>query len=307
MQTRRKRHAVTTRRQKRKVTSTMPKASVATSTGSATQKRKVPLEDISRCSPTVKETSKGCLSPSMYQTIEQKTGKRGADLFTSFGCEDGAEHCLLDQAPLSQEDKTEGRKRLRPKMPKEWEKKPDTWLDNFNIQHVMEQYEKAFPWFEFLGVFPMDFSAPDPYHKDEPNRCLHPELCTLDLRKEYDQGKRGIGMVFNLDPHNKGGSHWMGLYINIKNINEPHISYFDSYGMKTPPLIARFMRSFTLKNKNVQLEYNARRFQYSNTECGMYSLYFIICMIHGISFGDFCKEATKDNTMLELRKILFAR
>lgn len=293
MKTRRKRQAATTRK----------------------QKRKIPLEEIPRCSPTVKRastktskgTSKGCLSPSTYRTIEQKTGKRGADLFTSLGCEDGAEHCLLDHAPLSEEEKAEGRKRLRPKMPKEWEKKPDTWLDNFNIQHVMEQYEKAFPWFEFLGVFPMDFSAPDPYHKDEPNRCLHPELCTLDLQKEYDQGKRGIGMVFNLDPHNKGGSHWMGLYINIQDIGEPHISYFDSYGMKTPPLIARFMRSFTLKNKNVQLEYNARRFQYSNTECGMYSLYFIICMIHGISFKDFCKEATKDKTMLELRKILFAR
>ena len=274
----------------------------------ANSTRKVALKDISVCAPSKRKTSKGrCLSANMYRVIKQKTGKSGKELFTSLGCEDGAEHCLLDHAPLSDAEKQEGRTHLRPKMPKEWEKKPDTWLDNFNIKHVMEQYEVAFPWFEFLGVFPMDFSAPDPYHKDEPNRCLHPELCTLNLQKEYDAGKRGIGMVFNLDPHYKGGSHWVGLYINIQIIGAPQISYFDSYGMKTPPLIARFMRSFTLQNKNVQLNFNARRFQYSNTECGMYSLYFIICMIHGSSFKEFCKEVTKDKTMLELRKILFAR
>ena len=281
-----------------------------------TKRRKVPLKDISPCYPGEKENRpykgtsnriKRCLPNTVYQVIEQKTGKHGNELFTSLGCEDGAEHCLLDHAPLSDEDKKINRIHLRPKMPKEWEEKPDTWLDNFNIKHVMEQYEKAFPWFEFLGVFPMDFSAPDPYHKDEPNRCLHPELCNLKLQKEYDNGKRGIGMVFNLDPHYKGGSHWVGLYINIHNIESPFISYFDSYGMKTPPLISRFMKAFTLQIPGVQLGFNARRFQYSNTECGMYSLYFIICMIHGISFKHFCKEATKDKTMLELRKILFAR
>jgi hypothetical protein len=39
----------------------------------------------------------------------------------------------------------------------------------------------------------------------------------------------------------------------------------------------------------------------------MYSLYFIICMLHGIPFAQFCKDSVPDVFMLELRKVLFAK
>jgi hypothetical protein len=114
-------------------------------------------------------------------------------------------------------------------------------------------------------------------------------------------------MVFNLDPHYKSGSHWVGLYINLKNINEPFVGYFDSYGYKTPELIERLMKSFRLQISTCKLGYNARRFQYGHSECGMFSLYFIICMISGISFQDFCKDSVNDKFMLQLRQILFSK
>jgi hypothetical protein len=118
---------------------------------------------------------------------------------------------------------------------------------------------------------------------------------------------RGIGMVFNLDPHFKGGSHWVALYINLTDIDHPFVGYFDSYGQKVPALIARLMRSFKLQIKTCELGFNARRFQYSGSECGMFSIYFIICMLCGISFKEFCKDAVNDKVMLELRKILFSK
>jgi hypothetical protein len=65
------------------------------------------------------------------------------------------------------------------------------------------------------------------------------------------------------------------------------------------------MKSLKLQAPAIQLGFNARRFQRSSTECGMYSLYFIICMIHGIPFDQFCKDAVPDEFMLELRKVLF--
>lgn len=272
---------------------------------SRTRKRKLALSDFSRCHPKQKGTKK-CLPASTYSEIASNLKTK--DVFHAVGCKSGEDHCLLDKAPLSDDVKKNLRKDyLRPRMPKTWEKDPDMWLDNFNILHVMEQYQEAYPWFTFLGVFPIDFSAPDPYSKTGIKKCLHQEICDLNLIKEYDKGKRGIGMVFNLDPHFKGGSHWVGLYINIQNKNKPFIAYFDSYGYKTPPLIARLMRSFKLQIKNCELGFNARRFQYGNSECGMFSMYFIICMMHGISFRDFCKDAVKDDFMLHLRQILFAK
>ena len=85
------------------------------------------------------------------------------------------------------------------------------------------------------------------------------------------------------------------------------MAYFDSYGYKVPPLIARLMRSFKLQINTCTLGYNARKFQYGDSECGMFSLYFIICMLCGISFKDFCKDSVNDDYMLQLRKILFAK
>jgi len=247
-----------------------------------------------------------CLPDTVYSELSTKL--RTTKVFEAVGCKAGEEHCLLTKAPLREDVKKELRKQyLRPVYPKAWEKDSDMWLDNYNIMHVMQQYAAAYPWFTFLGVFPIDFSAPNPYRHNGVKECLYKETCALDLKKEYAQGKRGIGMVFNLDPHFKGGSHWVGLYINLMDLARPFIGYFDSYGYKTPALIARLMRSFRLQIPTCELGYNARRFQHSNTECGMFSLYYIICMIHGISFREFCKDSVDDAFMLQLRQILFAR
>lgn len=293
------------------------------------KKRKLTLNEIGRCHPSHPLKGKGCLPAKAYSSLSRKMNlgqnpKWGAQvgrktkrtrragnrlsLYHQVGCVEGANHCLLDKSSLPEVEKEELRKRyLRPRKPKEWRKKPNMWLDNFNIQHVMEQYQTAYKWFHFLGVFPIDFSAPDPYRKNGKVQCLNQELCTLNLKEEFERDIRGIGMVFNLDPHDKGGSHWVALWIDIKDFERGKVmaGFFDSYGYKVPDMIARFMRSLQLQVKTCTLGYNARRFQYGHSECGMFSIYFLICMIHGIPFEEFCKDALHDRSMLELRNVLF--
>lgn len=273
------------------------------------KKRKLMLNEITKCNPRtgVKDNNQ-CLPNSFYNKLSKTFKNEGKDeIFDDLGCKKGEEHCLLDKAPISENEKKELRKQyLRPRYPKQWLNDPDMWLDNYNILHVMKQYEEGYPWFKFLGVFPIDFSAPNPY-KTDTMECLYKELCTIDLKKEYNSGTRGIGIIFNLDPHYKGGSHWVGLYINLNNIKKPSCSYFDSYGYKTPQLIARLMRSLRLQIPSIELGFNARRFQFGGSECGMFSMYFIICMINGITFRDFCKDSVNDEFMLNLRQILFSK
>jgi hypothetical protein len=269
------------------------------------------LNDFTRCNPKSTRKSKNkCLPNKIYSEISKSLKIKNDDkkLFHSIGCQPGEEHCLLDKAPINDNLKKELRKQyLRPRRPKNWDSDPDMWLDNYNIIHVMNQYQEAYPWFKFLGVFPIDFSAPDPYNPNSQNKCLYKETCDLNLKNEYNKGIRGIGMIFNLDPHFKGGSHWVGLYINLNNITKPFVGYFDSYGYKVPPLIARLMRSFKLQINTCQLGYNARKFQYGDSECGMFSMYFIICMMCGVPFKNFCKDSVNDDYMLQLRKILFVK
>ena len=272
-------------------------------------RRKLGFNDIGQCHPKQKKKTKKCLPEGIYSELSKKLNVSKKSIFHSVGCNNNEEHCLLDKAPLDENKKKGLRKEyLRPKKPKAWEDDPDMWLDNYNIMHVMKQYEEAFSWFRFLGVFPIDFSAPDPYKKDSTTpECLYKETCNLKLKDEYNKGVRGIGIIFNLDPHYKGGSHWVGLYINLHNIHKPFVGYFDSYGYKVPSLIARLMRSLKLQISTCELGYNARRFQYGNSECGMFSMYFIICMINGISFKEFCKDSVNDPFMLQLRNVLFTK
>lgn len=264
-------------------------------------KRKLMLDEVGYCNPKIGKGTRGkCLPSTVRSKLQSNSNGQ---------CAPQDEHCLINSSSIPDQEKQMYRKEyLRPKYPAEWLKKEDAWLDNFQIAEVMKQYEVAFPWFRFMGALPIDFSAPDPYLPDKTKKqCMHPEICSLDLRQEYAKGVRGIGFIFNLDPHFKGGSHWVGLYININNLDQPVVGYSDSYGFKPPALIARLMKALRLQTPNATLAYNARRFQNSSTECGMYSMYFIICMIAGIPFKQFVKDKVPDRFMLDLRKILFAK
>jgi hypothetical protein len=125
----------------------------------------------------------------------------------------------------------------------------------------------------------------------------------MKLSELRAMGKTKLGFVYNLDPSNKGGSHWIASFTDIPG---HRTYYFDSYGMKPPEQIARFMRSLTLQDPNMRLEFNARRFQYGESECGMYCLYFLIRMLKGDTFKKFCRRAPRDREMMALRKWLFA-
>ena len=216
------------------------------------------------------------------------------------------ERCWVEKAPIDQgKKKYLLRRYFRPELPSEWVKDPDQWLDSNNITDVMKQYEETYPHFKFYGANPIDFSAPDPYNAEAAakKKCLNDEICKLNLRDLQQSGKTHLGFVYNLDPSDKGGSHWIASFTDIP---AKKTYYFDSYGMKPPPQIARFMRSLTLQDPQVKLHYNARRFQYGDTECGVYSLYFLIRMLEGDDFKKFCKRAPKDEDMLALRKWLFS-
>jgi hypothetical protein len=66
------------------------------------------------------------------------------------------------------------------------------------------------------------------------------------------------------------------------------------------------MKWLTTQDPKMKLAYNARRFQYKGSECGMYSMYFIIRMLSGDSFRPFTRKAPRDSVMLELRDCMFS-
>lgn len=212
------------------------------------------------------------------------------------------EYSFVKALPLSDSEKQKLIKEyLRPKMPDSWKSDPDKWLNSNDISYVMEQYEEAYPNFEFMGPHPIDFAAPDPYTKD--GKCLINEMCEIRVTNALSQGTESIGVVYNLDPHFKGGSHWVAVYIDLKNHKT---YYFDSYAIEPPKQIATFMKWLTTQDSAMKLFYNGNRFQKGGSECGMYSMYFILRMLEGDDFQAFSRTKPPDSFMLDLRDWLFS-
>jgi hypothetical protein len=209
------------------------------------------------------------------------------------------EFCVVEKMPgLSKDERANLKGFFRPEMPDAWKKKPTTWLDSFNIEDVMEQYEEAYPTFEFIGPVPIDFDAPDGAF----GRCIVDELCKMNLADMRAAKTHQIGIIFNLDKHDEPGSHWVCAFVNL---DKSAAYYFDSYGYEPPDEVVRLFER--LRNQGIQHTYfNDVRHQRKGSECGMYCLYTIISLLLGKSFYDVCVNIVDDDTMNGLRDVLFA-
>lgn len=189
-----------------------------------------------------------------------------------------------------------------PNAPKEWKKNPNTWLTSVDIEKVMKQYEYDYPNFVFIGPSPIDFDKKLVF-----GECVWNDLCNLNLVNFLKNGKNKIGIIFNTDPHYKEGAHWVSLFIDLKR---KFIFYFDSNGSEVPNeimiLIERIEKQGNELNIDFTTYFNKKEHQYSNTECGMYSLYFLNQMIiSNKSPVEFNKERIPDKSVEKLRKIYF--
>lgn len=63
--------------------------------------RKIPLEKISKCHPKQSRTSR-CLPADTYKELSNTFGK---NLYKNTGCEDRADHCLLDKSSFADDIK----------------------------------------------------------------------------------------------------------------------------------------------------------------------------------------------------------
>jgi hypothetical protein len=187
-----------------------------------------------------------------------------------------------------------------PKQPEEWKKNPMEWLSSIEILQFMKQYENAYHCFEFLGPSPIDYDA----HISH-GECVWEDLCEFDLKKTIERGKKKIGIIFNLDEHNRGGSHWVAMFVN-SNLGE--IYYFDSYGDPAPKQLRKLgweiQKQSEKFGKRYKYKSNKIRHQYTESECGMYCLYFVVELLKDKPF-DFFHKRILDKKVISLRNKYF--
>ena len=192
-----------------------------------------------------------------------------------------------------------------PESPKQWKKNPNEWLSSLDIIKVMNQYEKKYKCFDFLGPSPIDYDTHKLY-----GECVWEELCHFNLANQINKGHTKIGIIFNLDPPYKGGSHWVSLFINI---NDKTIFFFDSAGEQIPSQIEKFVNTVIQQGKSlsepIYFKFDQNypvEHQYGNTECGIYSIFFVTHMLEDKITGHYLKtHIIKDKYMENFRKVYY--
>ena len=291
------------------------------------------------------------------------------------------DYCLLDTSMVSNiHDKEIHGNTFRPEMPESWNDNKNAWLSTIDIAVVMKQYEKKHTDFLFIGPVPIDFDLRIGF-----GMCISNELCNIDIEDLINKGKTKLGIVFNLDPHNRGGSHWVSMYTDLM---KGGIYFFDSYAHKPKQEIYELMKrlkeqgnqlimegkididdfnddhieihdakvldEFTVKldntkniytgnlvyldnknsrqlnlvkgvssnkiqvkypiinnsykklvHKSFRLYYNTNRFQYKNSECGVYSMHFIEEFLNGKTFEEITNNIFNDDEINRKRAFYY--
>jgi hypothetical protein len=201
------------------------------------------------------------------------------------------------------------------------------WLSSSDINQIMIQYTFKYPEYRFFGALPIDFEKIKVPIDFKTNNFFK-ILCNMYKNKKYK-----IGFVLNLDRHNQSGSHWVALYTDLKN---KKVYFFDSYGykpkkeiVKLMSMIAYWIRINNDKNCNynniiftnndvlkftkgqcekytdVDIQYNTVRHQFKHSECGVYSVNFILRLLNGHDFDDITKNITLDDNINKCRETYF--
>ncbi|NBU33969.1 hypothetical protein EB118_03125 [bacterium] len=161
-----------------------------------------------------------------------------------------------------------------------------SWLSTTDINSVMQQYAELFVNFKFVGALPSDFYKITKFHFDQ-----------ISLYHK-------IGIVFNLDTHDQKGSHWVAFLIDngLKTIE-----YFDSAGKPPNKYIDKFIKKVQKVCKGYTVCINTIVHQRKNSECGIYSIHFIIKRLLGFSFKDISSKIISDNEMNKFRDNIFSK
>ena len=273
------------------------------------------------CSPEGNEKSFTCISDESLEKLRVLWNRRHSDDMIEKSSDSketwealknkmqhtcDRESCWLKQGFSEKEMTGELKKAFAPEAPKKWQKNPNEWLSSTDIIAVMKQYEKRYKCFNFIGPSPIDYD----FHKMY-GECVWDELCNFNLSDEINKKKnKKIGIIFNTDPHYKGGAHWVSLFINIP---KKSVFYFDSVGKKPKPQIQKFMEKVKLQGKklNPPIDFKLdssypNEHQMKDTECGVYSLYFITALLEDKHDEQWFKNnKISDKEMSKFRKVFF--
>lgn len=173
------------------------------------------------------------------------------------------------------------------------------WLSTIDINQVLYQYEVKYSDFKFLGAVPIDFMELDNYIFKK-----------LNFEELENEGIKRTGVIFNTDKSTGSGKHWISLFIDL---DKGQIYFSDSVGTRPPKEVNEFMKivekylSDVKKKKDLDIRYNKMQHQNGNSECGVYSINWILRLLKGKTFDHLTQKRLTDEQVNKCRVKYFGK
>lgn len=188
-------------------------------------------------------------------------------------------------------------------------------LNNNNIDTVLHKLTKLHIDFYHMYFQMIDFAGEKTSNGEwvvSHNTKITPtRLGTIDMSKDViDKGFKTFGVVMNTDKRTGGGIHWFSLFCDFRK-NPCTVEYFNSSGNKPVKQIQEWLiKTGDNLNTNgytstVDILSGLVHQKDSETECGLYSIYYIWNRINGVPSQNFQKTRIPDAEMIKLRKQCF--
>lgn len=188
------------------------------------------------------------------------------------------------------------------------------WLSNIEIDQTMIQWTKENKEFYGCEFCTIDFESiiESSLSKLDLNKfvqikeeftCIYEQYNNLQLRKK---NIKTIGCIVNSDTSYGPGKHWFAVFFDLRTVPW-RFEYFNSSGNPPYKEIVMYMENLKKRygNKIECITTTSIEHQQSETECGLYSLYYIRSRILKIPMKYFRHNRVKDKDMIEFRKYLF--
>ncbi len=175
-------------------------------------------------------------------------------------------------------------------------------LDNFNIDETLKRFSRLGKEMFNKKFYHVGFQMIDFLETES-------ELTEISLSDLKKQGYDSMGVVFNTDVSTGRGKHWFCVYVDLL-ANPITIEHFNSSGRAARESVNIWMskQAAELREEGfdaVEINGADKVVQKSNTECGMWSLIYILWRLLGHTRTAFYASKPTDDEMVKLRKLLF--
>lgn len=197
-------------------------------------------------------------------------------------------------------------------------------LNNFNIDETLQRWARVFPE---LYVYPFAMSDFDQTHESLDTIDAADAIeghADLDLGSGAGVVRRPsacLACVLNTDTSRGRGKHWVAAFVDARPRGSTPwtVEYFNSAGRPPFASIARWMEKTRASLTRLRGG-NAKKYgggavntvpvtdvdhQLGDTECGLFSLYYIRARLEGRLISFFQGDRITDETMTEFRKYVF--